>query len=405
MASAPRLASAHATVVALLAEARDLVLVRADDVAPPWAVSRGWHDYLLGLDEAELERADGGGIATWFAGDARCPPSLRELARRTLAVHALVAPPPRLPRPEPIPSLNPRKRGQVAALVHVLRERFADVSEIVDVGAGRGHVTARAASALAVPAVGLERDPERVAVARALAGDRPLRFIAADVLAPPDNPLAALVPGPNRLVMALHGCGELGDAVVRAAVATHAKVLLLACCPQKIRDAERAPLTPGGPSFPREVLGLANVLPRTAGIEGELRHTLATKEARLALRYLLAARACAVPPGEEMRGVNRRKAGAGVATFAAAVCRARGFAEPSQAELAAAASRARDHYLAQRRFSLPRSMLGRALELFIALDRAAFLAAHGYHAEVVQLFPAALSPRNLAVLGFPHPPG
>jgi hypothetical protein len=203
---------------------------------------------------------------------------------------------------------------------------------------------------------------------------------------------------PHRVLMALHGCGQLGDALVTAAVATGASVLLLGCCPQKIRDTRRDPLVPGGPSFPREVLGLANVLPRQEGVEGDLRDALAAKEARLALRELLAARGLSVPAGEEMRGVNRRKPSAGLAALAAAACQARALPPPTTDEILTASQRAHAHYLTERRLMLPRSMLGRALEIFIALDRALYLQQHGYRVHVLELFPSAITPRNLAVL-------
>jgi SAM-dependent methyltransferase len=395
-------ARAHACAVSLLAETREIVLVRAEATPPPWAVSRGWRAYLLGLPEGELERADTEGIAAWFANDSTCPASLRELAERVSAVTALVPGIATEPADRP-PMFNPggvnvRKRGQVEAILRILRQGFPGLSDIVDVGAGHGHLTRRAAAELALPTVGLERDPERVAVARSLAGDLPVRFVTADVFSS-ESPLSSLPSNPRRLLMALHGCGELGDAVVTSAVATRARVLLLGCCPQKIRGLARAPLMAGGPSFPRDVLGLANVFARTTGVEGELRQALATKESRIALRTMLAARGCSVPAGEEMRGVNRRKANAGFAVFAEAVCRVRGFAAPSADEIADAMEHAHAHYLAQRRLSLPRSMLGRALEIFLALDRALFLQTHGYDARVIQAFPAAYSPRNLAVLG------
>jgi hypothetical protein len=387
------LASAHARVLALLAQARDLVLQRD----ARWAQARGWREYLLGLSETELEHADTQGIAAWFAGDAACPPSLRSLAQLTLAVTT------GLPTAgEPMPAIelaftNERKRAQVAVLLRLLREAFPRPSEIVDVGAGRGQLTTQAASALAVPALGLESDPERVEVARALAGSTPVRFVTADVLSA-EQPLLSLPALPHRVLMALHGCGQLGDALVTEAVATGASVLLLGCCPQKIRGPQREALVPGGPAFPREVLGLANVLARQQGVEGDLREALAMKEARLGLRELLAGRGVAVSPGEEMRGVNRRKAQAGLAALAGAACQARGLPAPTCDEILAASQRARALYLAQRRLVLPRSMLGRALEIFIALDRALYLQQHGYRVHILELFPAAVSPRNLAVV-------
>lgn len=389
------LASAHARVVELLAETRDLVLQRWDT---GWAHERGWREYLLGISEADLEQADTQGIAAWFAGDAPCPSSLRGLAERTLAITTGL---PQTPEGVPsaaLPFTNPRKRAQVATLLRLLREGFPQLSEVVDVGAGRGQLTTQAASALAVPALGLERDPERVAVARALAGTVPVRFVTADVLSA-EQPLLTLPPLPHRVLMALHGCGQLGDALVNAAVATDASVLLLGCCPQKIRGAHRDALVPGGPAFPREVLGLANVLARKEGVEGELRDALAMKEARLAVRELLSARGVELAAGEEMRGVNRRRVNAGLGALATAACQARALPPPTSDELGVASQRAHAHYLAQRRLMLPRSMLGRALEIFIALDRALFLQRHGYRAHVLELFPASISPRNLAVLG------
>ena len=44
-------------------------------------------------------------------------------------------------------------------------------------------------------------------------------------------------------------------------------------------------------------------------------------------------------------------------------------------------------------------MLGRVLEIFLALDRAVFLLSAGYDVQVVEVFPVQTSPRNIAVLG------
>ena len=55
-----------------------------------------------------------------------------------------------------------------------------------------------------------------------------------------------------------------------------------------------------------------------------------------------------------------------------------------------------------RRFSLPRKVLGRALELALVLDRAVALEEDAYRVDVKRLFDAAVSPRNLGILA--HPP-
>ena len=405
--------SRHAAVRDLLDETRDLLLGRVDclpmDSLPvAWTEARGWSGYLLALSEDALAKADSLGIGKWFLADPDCPTSLRELAQRVEDLCVL----PHWDLPEPPsedagidwPFTGARKRQQIAAVLQLLHAFFPHISQLVDVGAGRGQLTTRAARALSVPALGLERDSERVAVARLLAGDAKVEFLTTDVLttdvlAAKTSPLEGLPRVPDRLCMALHGCGELGDALVRSAVSLSAHVLLLACCPQKIRAQERPSLGGGELTLPKEVLGLANVLSRTAGIEGSLEGALATKEARLALRSLFEARGIAVAAGEEMRGVNRRKVHAGLTVLALAAFQARGLSPPTETELHAAASLAHEQYLARRRLSLPRSMLGRVLEIFLALDRARFLLAAGYDVRVVELFPVEVSPRNIAVLG------
>ena len=51
-----------------------------------------------------------------------------------------------------------------------------------------------------------------------------------------------------------------------------------------------------------------------------------------------------------------------------------------------------------RRFALPRALLGRVLEVYVLLDRACYLEAHGFEVEVGVVFAAAVSARNLALL-------
>jgi len=398
-----RLRHHHAAAKGFLDETRDVLLERPDSLPVAWAEARGWSSYLLGLSESALETADTLGIGKWFLADPDCPATLRDLARRVEVLCVLPRwAPAETPDDQPkvdCPFTGARKRQQIAAMLHILRAFYPRISHVVDVGAGRGQLTAQAARALSVPALGLERNSERVAVARLLAGEATVDFVTTDIFAAETSPLGQLERVPDRLLMALHGCGDLGDALVRSAVALSAHVLLLACCPQKIRAHERPSLTAGGLTLPKEVLGLANVLSRTAGIEGSLVRELATKEARLALRYLFEARGIEVAAGEEMRGVNRRKVHAGLSVLAHTACQARGLLPPSESELQAVASRAHEQYLARRRLSLPRSMIGRVLEIFLALDRATFLLDAGYDVRVVEVFPVEVSPRNIAVLG------
>src|SRR6185503_11099354 len=105
-----------------------------------------------------------------------------------------------------------------------------------------------------------------------------------------------------------------------------------------------------------------------------------------ALRLLLRRRAHDVAPGEEMRGINRRRARAGLDDLARRALQARGLAPARPDELAACEEEAARRYAIVRRLSLPRSMVGRLLEVAIVLDRAAFLEEQGYDVRVGTLF-------------------
>ncbi|MDP3216716.1 MAG: methyltransferase, partial [Deltaproteobacteria bacterium] len=74
---------------------------------------------------------------------------------------------------------------------------------------------------------------------------------------------------------------------------------------------------------------------------------------------------------------------------------------PTAAAVAAAGASAAAEYERLRRWSLPRAMLARLVEVWVALDRAAWLRELGYATEVVEAFDATVSPRNVAVLGRP----
>ena len=205
-------------------------------------------------------------------------------------------------------------------------------ARIVDVGAGSGHFTRLASTTFGRDAVGIERDPGRVARAEALA-PRPgtARFVVSDACR------EGLSLAPNDLAVGLHACGELGDKLVLAAAEAGCDLALVSCCLQKIPGAARSPLSAAGEglTFPRSMLGLTNLTADPQGVEASLESQLAAREARYALRRLLAARGIDVAPGEEMRGINRRRARAGLAEIAGRALALRGLPLASDAEISA----------------------------------------------------------------------
>jgi hypothetical protein len=180
-------------------------------------------------------------------------------------------------------------------------------------------------------------------------------------------------------------------------------VALVSCCLQKIDGPSRAPLSAAaqaaGLVLPREALGLSNLTTRIVGVEASLAEMLEARRHRHALGRLLRARGVSITPGEEMRGINRRRAREGLAELSARALALRGLAPATEAEIEEHEAEGAIEFGRIRRWTLPRAMLARPLEIAVVLDRAAALEERGYAARVAQVFEAEATPRNLAILG------
>jgi SAM-dependent methyltransferase len=396
-----RPAAALEEVRRILLPVRDILDGRVEDDAPPaWCEQRGWTTFLLALDEHELARCEAEGPATRLPSIAGAPPDLAALAADVVAaveLPGLLLDADALPPPA-LRAVTARKRLQLPALLAAVGPMAEHAARIVDVGAGSGHFTRLAAETFAREAVGIERDPRRVARAEDRAKERSpgpgtARFVAVDACR------EALSLSPDDLAVGLHACGELGDRLVLAAAEAGCDVALVSCCLQKIADPARAPLSRAGEglSFARGMLGLTNLTAEPRGVEASLGAQIAAREARYALRRLLVERGVEVLPGEEMRGINRRRARAGLGEIAGRALALRGLAAASGEEILRHEEEARRRHAAIRRLSLPRSMLGRLVEIAVVLDRAAALEERGARVTVATLFDRAASPRNVAL--------
>lgn len=387
-------------VLTVLSDVGDVVAGRvvADEV-PEWCRRRGWDAFLLSLDDDALRRCEGLGLAHAIEDHPEAPESLRALCGRVLDAT-------RVPTVEetleaaPTRRVKHRKRGQVASLVSLLSPHARSARRVVDVGAGHGHLARTFVDALGVSAVGLERDPDRVRTARELAEDHDgLEFVEADL----DR--RAIDLGAGDLAVGLHACGALGDALVDALAEAPARGLLVSCCLQKIDGDDRQPLSrrgrQAGMTLAREVLGLTNLANRYDGVEHPIDDIMFMRLTRHALRLLLLDRGVSLRVGEEAYGINRRRMRHGLRTLAPEVLSRRGLSPAGDHELERIERRARAEHARIRRLSLPRSMLGRLLELAVVLDRACALEERGRPTEVFEAFDASSSPRNLALLSHP----
>lgn len=381
----------------LVAEHRDVLDARpVPGLDPAPLIARGFRDALLDLTDAELEAIESRGLeAPW---PARTPASLRafvDALRAACAVEPFSAPVEATPAQR---GESPRKRAQIDAFAAACAPLAARAKRVIDVGAGHGHLTRDLAARLGVPVVGLERDARLGARARALAA--PLEE-AAPVFAITDVLLEGLPVDRGDCVIGLHACGELGDAIVeRAAVAADA-VVLVGCCLQKRRTEVRVPLSHAADErlhLPRAVLGASNARFGDQGVEATRAENVAARERRIALHRLLATHLGPLDFGAEIAGLNRRAAHADLDTLVERAFVLRGAAVPSRAAIGETAAFARREHARLRRLSLPRSLLARAVEVFVLHDRAELLRRSGFTVRVGALFPAEVSARNLVLV-------
>jgi hypothetical protein len=386
----------------LVADNRDLLEARpAGGGDPPTAlVSRGLAPFLLSLDDTELAAIETHGHAAPWPD--RTPDGLRTLVQRAAEVCAL----PAFETPGP-PSTHPdrshkgerpRKRAQIDAFIGLIASLSAQADRVVDVGSGHGHLTREIAQRVALPVVGLERDATLAGRARALSGGASPTFAVTDVLR------EGLALSEGDCVVGLHACGELGDAMVTSVARSHGvRLALVGCCPQKRRQPSRqslcdAPGLSGALDLPRDLLGLSNLAAGDEGVEATRAENLAARERRLALHRLLSVDGATLRPGAEIEGLNRRTAQRELPVLVARAFALRGRPVPTPEAIDEAARWAHVEHARARRLSIPRGLLARVLEVYVLLDRAAFLEAQGFVVTTGVLFPAEVSPRNLALV-------
>jgi SAM-dependent methyltransferase len=376
--------------------------------APAWCSERGWLEFLLELDEQDLFASERGGFAALLAQSATAPADLRELAtqvQRCTRLPALGTNELALP-PAALRGVSARKREQLAGLLGALAPLAANVERIVDVGAGRGHLSRLASELFQRQTLALDRDAALLRAGGARSDQRarqvgPLsvRFVEADV------GQEQLQLHGSDLAVGLHACGELGDRLVVAAAAARCDLALVSCCLQKMSAARRLALSREARGFDirRSALGLTNLSTREDGVEASMGENLRAREARLGLRYLLRARGLDVAAGQEMRGVNRRRAQTGLSDLATHALALRQLPAPSALELRHFADVAQRDYAVMRRLSLPRSLLARLIELAVVRDRASALEECGQAVAVAQLFEQRLTPRNTVLFASAEP--
>ena len=363
---------------------------------PAWCDTHGdFAATLLGLDDARVESlaADNGaliGLASRFIPALETLPALLELPRRAV----FAAPPDKARLAYHVPG---RKQAQVEAFAGAVEGVAAPLLEWC---AGKGHLGRLLARRWGKPVLSLERDAalcgegERLARRAGVAQ----RFVAADVLAPAAGSHLA-----GRHAVALHACGDLHLELLRGAVAHRVPAVDLApCCYYRIAAPDYQPLNAdAGLRLSRDELHLAVTETATAGARDRRQRDRAMAW-KLAFLEWRAERG--VARGRTFKPVPAAWYGLGFAGWMARLAAREGLEPPAAADCSAWETLGRARRGEVARLELARLAFRRALELWLVLDRALFLARHGYAVTVTEFCPRAVTPRNI-LISARRPPG
>jgi hypothetical protein len=276
----------------------------------------------------------------------------------------------------------------------------------IDWCAGKGHLGRLLARRSGRAGLALERDPALIRAGEELALEEaaPLRFVEADVL---DDDLPRILGpllGPGTTVVALHSCGLLGDRALTLARTAGARAYLAACCYHRT--------APGGHQ-PQSAVG------RESGLRldrEDLRfctteEVVARARARRLRRDELAYRAALDALLREATGEDRYHTlprcppawlTGGLRTFLVEMIgAARLPLDPDRIDLDAALRAGRERSRLSRALGLVRAPFRRAVEVWLASDRAQQLAEAGQRVRLGTFCARSVTPRNILLCAEP----
>lgn len=283
-----------------------------------------------------------------------------------------------------------RKQAQIEAFAGGVGAVAAPVLEWC---AGKGHLGRLLAGHWRRPVLSLELDEALCGEGKRLAAKAGVEqaFLAADILATESGFHLA-----GRHAVALHACGDLHLALLRAAVDQSAPAVDLApCCYYRTSAEDYVPLNPdAGLRLNRDELHLAVSETATAGAHDRRQRdrAMAWKLAFLEFRA--------------ERGITRERTfkpipagwyGPGFAAWMERLARREGIDPPAQPDWPAWEEKGWTRQREVMRLDLARLAFRRPLEIWLALDRALFLARHGYRVSLAEFCDRAVTPRNLLI--------
>lgn len=376
---------------------------------PPWVTELpALAGSLLSVGDKQLERLDRHPeqLAGFVGEQLAAALEASQLARNCIDGFAGTP----LTEPESLARDVPgRKWQQALHLAAVVAPQRAD--ELVDWCCGKAHLGRLLARVDGLPVTGIEWNGTLVDEGNRLAArDRlPVRIQAVDALAvsPADGLLRA-----GSHAIALHACGDLHVALLRAGSAAGIDGFTIApCCYHRTHDTHWLPMS----------TALADGIPDPDATKARRPLQLARDELRLAVRETVTASNRVAQQSRqlaawrlgfdtlqrELRGMDAplptpprpaRVLAAGFAAFCRDLAAHHGLTLPADTDFARHEAAGRQRLARVRRLELLRHTFRRPLEMLLVADRALFLAEQDYQARIVEFCPRALTPRNLAIL-------
>ena len=319
--------------------------------------------------------------------------ALASSARELSALPRLVSAPLPGPQPRRVPG---RKWTQVAAFGGFAVPRLGGAAGLTDWCAGVGHLGRALSGVTGLPLVALERQASLCATGEAEAARAGVsaRFFPVDVLREP-LPDGAL--GPGRSLVALHACGDLTSGALAAAVSAGARSVMAApCCYHTVQGERYVPLSRAGAARNLTLNRKMLWLPCAEEVTGTAaRRRLRRREMvyRAALNTMVASEGYlsfrAVPPAWVIGDFEG---------FARAVAEREGLTLMSR-DFAGGEAAGRAHVRAASALALVRALFRRPLEVWLALERALFLAEAGWSVSLGTFCERSITPRNIAIVG------
>lgn len=362
--------------------------------APPWR-SRwpGLAEALLALDDDTLARLQAdpfvdSPLAAWLPVAALAElVALPDLSRRVTLPASWAE------------GIAERKRRQLEAFVPQV-PAGAD-GALVEWCAGKGHLARALAMRHGVEVTALEWDPALCAAGSALAEGQgaAVRLRVQDVMA---EGAGGWLRAGGRAV-ALHACGDLHRRLLELAAAAGSEVVLAPCCYQRTADEHYRPLSrlgrrlaeAHGLSLVRDDLALA-VQETVTAPRGVQRHRERASAWRLGFDRLQR-RVRGVDDYLPVPSLAYGRMPARFAEFCRWAAAQKGLALPEEVDWAGLEAEGWRRQREVARLELVRHLYRRPLEVWLALDRLAFLEESGYAVELGTFCARDLTPRNLVL--------